>query len=1377
MPCLLLGHDCNCDLDAYVTHHLSNVSLSPSQQDRSDLMKARGFDTGSAYESDVSVSNIRFSVRVSFGSASAYESVLSPSTLHCSGSDPGSTYGSDILFLAEIAVDEYAHGFGPRTSTTLPLSLSCVLDSTGHLGTTKPSFDCKTAHEPDVPQWTHTPVETESAHDDVLDSTDTVCLPSEPGPAYAPDLPCSKEIPFQPETAYGFENPSSTDNVCLWSETETAYGSDILDSTDTACLPCEPGHAQCHASDVSHTTDIPVESESACGSDFHFSAEISFDTRFTNGADVPYPTKISFDTCSAYETDLASSTEIPGRTRSAHGSDLSFSNEAQIVFDHGSAYGSAIHFSKKTVSLMFGFRSDSAYESVIPFSAEIPSDTTAAYESDVPCLDSISFCAILLSPVPLTKQPTCSRFALISGSPFQNYVKDVHTGQLHYNVVLMSYTGLTLACTSKSILLAAGHEESYNSESSSGRSKVKDQLPDSQEQFVPGPSVNGNTVGSSQQYADDVVTILKQSHVRHQFFSVCNSDSTSYADCETATCDDESTPSFSLAVEHDALELTEESYNSVSSPCRSKVRDPPSSQLAACINGNHDIVGLFQSHSDDAETSNCLKWSRVSYTTDHRVCNDSILVCDFESAFCAVYATVPCSDETQSPFSLSVGHDSSLDHSPVTDKQTCDQLAPINGGLSQRRVDGAQTSCKQSYCDLGEGCNFDNSSGRLQITDTCSQFTTWINDNPAGPSQSHGEGGQTSLKQSHLSYASVHMSLNESIPAWDSTTFFTVCKSAYSRWRDSLGLIEESYSSESSSNRSRVRESDQLTCNHLVPTSGGPAQSHGAETSSKQPYCDLFHMSSIVSNTVSTIKSSEFATCALCEPTPCDDESVQSFALAVGHDCSELMEERYNSESYSHRSQVKDHPMCSKFAASIEGPFDSNGDDAQVSLKQSHDVVSNDTLHMDHNVLITVCKTESTQGRVYGWSDRRRSSQLVNRTHRDVSDVGGVPKTSESDETVDTSCSKPEHEEHILMFDTGFEIPCAVHWIIIVFNLLRCYCCPKKLEERPECPRTRSEELLEAPDVKRNLSCVSTRLRRCVAPAKIRKRLRAWRMDTKNEKYDRIGHVVGVAFLLIVIFQPVAEGSAVVAVTSLRTNMTQYHNETALVNASNVHTDMNQLAALNADLDLKELIGSLAMELREVKSRMDIMESINVDLQRENAEMKGTIAELHNENDEIKSDNVEMRTENVQIKAENVKIRKENAEVKNEIAEIQVDNTHLKKRTAVLELKTREENAEMKSVVSAIEGEITIMKIVNADSQMKNSWMRNENAQIKAENVDIKREVMRLKQTMHDASNIKRRGPCTPKCDFLTDLGFWHRWNRLDETIPTVCGSRVVATY
>eukprot|EP01052_Picozoa_sp_SAG31_P040438 SAG31_NODE_5855_length_2292_cov_52.916553_2_plen_398_part_01 len=103
------------------THHPLNVSLLPSQQDRSVLMKAPGFDSRSAHKSDVSVSSM--AARLSFETGSAYESDLSSSTVQCSGSGMGCSYGSAIPFLAEIAIDtEYAHGFGLPTSNMLPLA-------------------------------------------------------------------------------------------------------------------------------------------------------------------------------------------------------------------------------------------------------------------------------------------------------------------------------------------------------------------------------------------------------------------------------------------------------------------------------------------------------------------------------------------------------------------------------------------------------------------------------------------------------------------------------------------------------------------------------------------------------------------------------------------------------------------------------------------------------------------------------------------------------------------------------------------------------------------------------------------------------------------------------------------------------------------------------------------------------------------------------------------------------------------------------------------------------------------------------------------------------------------------------------------------------
>eukprot|EP01052_Picozoa_sp_SAG31_P024477 SAG31_NODE_2085_length_6489_cov_4.027700_2_plen_1273_part_00 len=141
-------------------------------------------------------------------------------------------------------------------------------------------------------------------------------------------------------------------------------------------------------------------------------------------------------------------------------------------------------------------------------------------------------------------------------------------------------------------------------------------------------------------------------------------------------------------------------------------------------------------------------------------------------------------------------------------------------------------------------------------------------------------------------------------------------------------------------------------------------------------------------------------------------------------------------------------------------------------------------------------------------------------------------------------------------------------------------------------------------------------------------------MTTKIEKYDRIGHVVGVAFLLMVMFQPVAEGStSAFSVASSSTNITQ-HNETASVNASKIHTDMNQLAALNVDSDLKEFIGSLVIELRELKRENALVKGEIVEIRNENVEMKGTIMELQQENVKMHETSNITRTETKMLTAQ-----------------------------------------------------------------------------------------------------------------------------------------------
>eukprot|EP01052_Picozoa_sp_SAG31_P038897 SAG31_NODE_5285_length_2632_cov_81.761942_1_plen_600_part_00 len=97
------------------------------------------------------------------------------------------------------------------------------------------------------------------------------------------------------------------------------------------------------------------------------------------------------------------------------------------------------------------------------------------------------------------------------------------------------------------------------------------------------------------------------------------------------------------------------------------------------------------------------------------------------------------------------------------------------------------------------------------------------------------------------------------------------------------------------------------------------------------------------------------------------------------------------------------------------------------------------------------------------------------------------------------SFRKSEHEEKIPVFDTGAEIPCVGQWIIIACVLLRWYCRPTNLEKRPPYLRKRFE--LEALDAKREVHRVLRSLRQCVTVAKIRKRFRAWRIDTNNEKH------------------------------------------------------------------------------------------------------------------------------------------------------------------------------------------------------------------------------------------------------------------------------------
>eukprot|EP01052_Picozoa_sp_SAG31_P015139 SAG31_NODE_964_length_10697_cov_6.821004_6_plen_1479_part_01 len=729
-----------------------------------------------------------------------------------------------------------------------------------------------------------------------------------------------------------------------------------------------------------------------------------------------------------------------------------------------------------------------------------------------------------------------------------------------------------------------------------------------------------------------------------------NPDSTSFADCEIAACDDVSVPSFSLSVERDSLELSEESYNSKSSSDRSQVRDQHGNQLLPSSRG------LFHSHNDGAQTS-----SKQAYCgLVHMSSNISISVCISGSASGTVCEIGACDDEIVPPFSLAVGHNS---------------LEVIEESRSSN-----------SYSNLSQ----------VKNQRICSQFAASIS---GSPSQSHVDDVETVFRRPHVSYTAVHSARNDSTLVCDShSSFCTVC---------SYETVPCGDETKSSFSLTVGHDSS----SHRLLVSGGLSQSHGdgAHTGLNRSRdngasVNIRHNSSISAwgpqSTYGTVY--KYIPCApLSRP-------LSSFSMQH-HDWSRLMAKTNGSDPASSSVQSTNQPTCIEVTDPIDGsPSESHVDDGQASFKQPH---ANDAgAHMSRNGSISAyLVSQSTFDTGFASSVQLEHAQLVcsdalshNRTHGDVPDVGSESRIDDVEDIPVGESLSADHEQYTPVYDFFFETLCIGHvfvtvcgllrlryCMIIAYSLLQWYCSPKKLEERPKYLRRRCE--LEALDAKLKLSCASTRLRRCVALAKIRKRFRAWRIDTKNEKYDRIGYVVGVAFLLIAMFQPVAEGSALVSVTSSSTNMTQHHNETALVNASNVHTDMNQLAALN-DADLKEFIGSLAVELRQLKRE-------NVEIRKENAEMKNEIAEVQKENVEMKGEIAEMDKENVQTRSENAEIREQNAEMKSRMDVLQSAHVEAKKEVA--------------------------------DMKMKNANMWRQSAEMKG-------EVAELKLALHETSNITR---------------------------------------
>eukprot|EP01052_Picozoa_sp_SAG31_P040344 SAG31_NODE_5818_length_2310_cov_2.984622_3_plen_150_part_01 len=144
------------------------------------------------------------------------------------------------------------------------------------------------------------------------------------------------------------------------------------------------------------------------------------------------------------------------------------------------------------------------------------------------------------------------------------------------------------------------------------------------------------------------------------------------------------------------------------------------------------------------------------------------------------------------------------------------------------------------------------------------------------------------------------------------------------------------------------------------------------------------------------------------------------------------------------------------------------------------------TSDQTHSDSISVCKLE--YGTFFGSTTRQDPSHLVcdaitqNGADHDAPNANDNHEMSENrgddveNMLVGTSLSAG-HEHDNLVFDFVFESSCAGFVLVIAYNLLQWYCCPKKPEERPTYLCRRCE--LETLNAKLKLSCVSTRVRHC----------------------------------------------------------------------------------------------------------------------------------------------------------------------------------------------------------------------------------------------------------------------------------------------------------
>ena len=104
------------------------------------------------------------------------------------------------------------------------------------------------------------------------------------------------------------------------------------------------------------------------------------------------------------------------------------------------------------------------------------------------------------------------------------------------------------------------------------------------------------------------------------------------------------------------------------------------------------------------------------------------------------------------------------------------------------------------------------------------------------------------------------------------------------------------------------------------------------------------------------------------------------------------------------------------------------------------------------------------------------------------------------------------------------------------------------------------------------------------AVARFRKALRKWRQDSMSVRQNRSNMILGGIFLLVLMFQPVAEGSAAVPLNA------------AVINTDDQqpNLDMSQLAQLDIDPVLLQFIGNVVTQLNDVKTVLHAVEHENI---------------------------------------------------------------------------------------------------------------------------------------------------------------------------------------